>query len=137
MDLNVFHHDHPIVMIVFSDHVTQNQRVGILITPPGGADDVEFSLLESGPGSSTARITYSWPTFFFEIDSIFEKEVNRKAMFPSDPLISSFKQQLQYNRETIDSIPKGVINLTFPIPVQTVSESITNMGKKEMTAVAS
>jgi len=130
MDSNIVHHNQPVVMTVYRDHVTQNQRVGILITLPGGAEDVEFSLLGSGPGSSTARLTYSWPRISYDIDSFFEKDINRKEMFPSDPLISSFKQELQNHRETVDCIPKGVIDLTLPIPVQTVSESISKRGKK-------
>lgn len=40
---------------------TQKQKLGLLVGPPGGCDDLAFSLVGGGGGSSTARITYCWP----------------------------------------------------------------------------
>lgn len=45
-------------MEVFQDPVTQNKKLIIVASLPGGATEGDFNLLGAGPGSNIARITY-------------------------------------------------------------------------------
>ena len=123
MDSKIVHHNEPIIMTVYRDE-TEKEKVGILVALPGGCDDVEFSLLGGGAGSSTARITYSWPKVIYNLDNIFGKSC--KA--PFHPKILAFKKELENNRDAVDAIPRGVLELTLPIPVQTATDSFTFTG---------
>ncbi|KZS01517.1 Uncharacterized protein APZ42_001802, partial [Daphnia magna] len=72
-----------------------------------------FSLVGSGPGSSTARITYSWPKILFEIEAIFKKAITSSELRVCHPKIIALKNELKNNRDSIDSTPKGSMELTL------------------------
>ena len=46
-------------------------------------------------------------------------------------MFSSLKAELRNNNESLDSTPKGEIELTLPIPVQTAASSICRSGGKK------
>nr|CAH0112323.1 unnamed protein product [Daphnia galeata] len=95
-----YHQNEPFLMIVYRDK-TQKEKLSLLVALPGGCDDVEFSLVGGGGGSSTARITYCWPKSLYNIDHIFGKS----CQAPFHPKIMGFKKELENNRETVDAIP--------------------------------
>ena len=120
-------------MSVYQDPDSQKERLIIVASLPGGASNVEFTLVGgcSSAGTSTARITYTWPKLAYDIDAIFAKQVLEKKMAAYHPKILALKKNLQDCRDTIDSTPKGVMELSLPIPVQTASDSITIKGGKQ------
>jgi hypothetical protein len=71
--LKIVHHNQPALVTVYKDPDTQQEKVFILISLPGGSTDVEFSLVGNGSGSSTANIRYSCPPVMYNIDSLFAK----------------------------------------------------------------
>ena len=68
LDLQIVHHNQPALATVYKDPDTQPEKVFILISLPEGSNDVEFSLVGNGPGSSTANIKYSWPQVMYDIN---------------------------------------------------------------------
>ena len=128
VDFYIVHQNQPVLMSVFREPDTEIEKLIVVATLPGGATDVEFSLLGSGPGTSLARISYSWPAISFNIDAIFEKQVKAAKLPSCHPKILALKKELHSRRETIDDTPTGVMELTLPISVQTSSDSITRLG---------
>ena len=118
-----YHQNEPFLMTVYRDE-TQKEKLSLLVALPGGCDDVEFSLVGGGGGSSTARITYCWPKSLYNIDHIFGKS----CQAPFHPKIMGFKKELENNRETVDAIPRSILELKLPIPVQTAIDSYTFSG---------
>ena len=68
MDSKVVHHNQPILMEVFVDQQTQSDKVIVVGGIIGGATNVLFLLVGSGPGTISAKITYSRPKIAFNID---------------------------------------------------------------------
>ncbi len=128
LDSKIIHNLQPILMTVYVDHLTEQEMVCVVATIPGGATNAEFSLIGSGPGTSTALITYNWPRMSYEIESMFKKKIASGALGTWHPKILALKKELQQYRASIDSIPQGSIELTLPIPVQTSADSITRSG---------
>ncbi len=52
-----YHQNETFLITVYRDE-TQKEKLSLLVALPGGCDDIEFSLVGSGGGSSSARITY-------------------------------------------------------------------------------
>lgn len=74
-DSHIVHHNQPVLMSVFVEPVTQQEKLIIVATLPEGSTNVEFSVVGSEPGTRTARIEYSWPKMAFDIDAIFGKAI--------------------------------------------------------------
>ena len=68
MDSKVVPHNQPILMEVFVDQQTQNEKVIVGGGIIGGATNVLFLLVGSGPKTISAKITYSRPKIAFYID---------------------------------------------------------------------
>ncbi|KAK4024314.1 hypothetical protein OUZ56_009697 [Daphnia magna] len=123
-DLQIVHHNQPALVTVYKDPETQQEKVFILISVPGGSTEVEFSLVGNGPGSSTARIKHSWPPVMFDIDSLFAKvSIRNEKISQFHPKIVALKNELENNRDSVDAIPQAVIEIPLPIPVQTAKAS--------------
>ena len=60
----------PVVSTVFRDPDTEEDKVLVVASLHGGASDVEFSLVGSGPGTTAAVITYNWPKLSFDTEGI-------------------------------------------------------------------
>lgn len=131
LDPKIVHYNQPVLMTVYTDPITEKEKVCVIASLPGGATDVEFSVVGSGPGTSTARITYSWPKTAFSIDEIFAKSIKEGTLTPCHPMILELKKELQNNRASVDAVPRGAMELTLPIPVQTDSDTISHSGGKK------
>jgi len=132
------------LVAIYTDPATNQQKVMLHKSLPGGATDVEFSLLGIGPGSSTVEISHDWPNIMYNIDSLFQKlnlssqkaaggegseSLSQSQLY--HPKILSLKKELENNRATIDSIPRTRIQIKLPIPVQTATTSYTFFGGKQ------
>ena len=115
-------------MEVYLDPDTNSEMLIILASLPGGVTHVEFSLVGSGPGSSTARITYNWPKISFNMEAVFAKKI-ASGMPSCHPKIVALKNGLKATRSCIDEIPQGYIEL----PLLTNTDSIFCSGKKKKT----
>lgn len=129
LDAQIIHHNQPVMMSVYRDPDTEEERVIIVASLPGGSTDIEFSLVGSGPGTRTARIEYRWPSIAYNIEEIFAKEIANKIIPSCHPKILALKADLQNTRDCIDEAPKGMMELSLPISVQTVANSVKRMGK--------
>jgi hypothetical protein len=116
-------------MEVYRDPDTCNEMLIIFASLLGGVTVTEFSLVGSGPGTFTARITYSWPKIASNIEGVFSKKI--AAGMPScHPKIVAMKNGLASTRNSIDKTPQGYVELAIPIPVQTNADTILISWKK-------
>jgi hypothetical protein len=96
----------PVLMEVYRDPDTSNEMLIIFASLLGGVTVAEFSLVGSGPGTSTARITCSWPKIASNIEGVFSKKI--AAGMPScHPKIVVLKNGSASTRNSIDETPKG------------------------------
>jgi hypothetical protein len=124
------HINQPIVVSVYKDHETEQEKVIILCVLPSGATDIRFRLLGSGPGTILAVVEYSWPPIAFEIEDLFRDEIKKGDIAPCDPKILALKDDLMFTRQHKDQVPKGSIEISLPIPVQTAANTIKRGGKQ-------
>lgn len=131
LDALIRHQNQPVIMSVYKDPESHEEMVCLVAMLPGGSKDVDFSLVGSGPSSSLARVTYSWPPIAHDIDAMFEslKLVDKMARY--HPKVISLKTELEKTRPTIEAIPRGVMEFTLPIAVQTAIGSYSFRGGKK------
>ena len=130
VDSDVAHHNQPVLMSVFQDPETMQEKVVVIAALPGGTENAEFTLVGPGPGTRTARIEYNWHKLAFDIEGIFAAKLKLGNMAKFHPMISALNKDLQVTRDHIDDTPRGVIELTLPISVQTAAKSFSHSGKK-------
>ncbi len=131
--LQIVHHNQPALVTVYKDPDTQQEKVFIVMSLPGGSgSESEFSLAGNGPGSSTAIIKYNWPPLMYDIDCMFSKvTIKNEKISPLHPKLIALKNELESNRDSIDAIPQGVIEIPLPIPVQTDIDSYNFVGGRK------
>lgn len=131
-DSKITHYNQPIQVEVYQDPVTENEKVVIVASLPGGASDAEFTLVGSGPGTTLARFTYKWPPMSFRFEELFKKSIEDGSIQSYHPKIVALKKGLRNCRDSIDDIPVGVIDIELPIPVLTLENSISRNGRKSV-----
>ena len=124
LDSRVVHKNQPVLISIYKDPATLAERVCVAVTLPSGVKDVTFGLVGSGPASSTARITYSWPEVMFNVEDLFKTKIKGNKMSVTHPIVLSLKSELENNRKNIQEEPRGSIQVTLSIPVQTNTEKI-------------
>ena len=129
LDSRVTHHNQPILMSVYKEPVTQQEKLIILCVLPIGATDIRFTLVGCGPGSRLAIIDYLWPPIGFEIENLFKEEIKDDVIPACHPKIIALMEDLKFTREYLGETPKGSIELALPIPVQTANNTIKRYGK--------
>jgi hypothetical protein len=117
----------PFTMSIYRDPETQGQKVFLVIALPGGSTDVEFTLVGSGTGTSTAKVSFSWPKFAYDVEALLAKQI-KGGLNPLHPKILSHQAELENNRDNVEETPRGEIEVTLPIPVQTSRTSYTFTG---------
>jgi hypothetical protein len=123
------HLNQPTVVSVYKDHVTEQEKVIILCVLPSGATDIRFRLLGSGPGTTLGVVEYGWPPIAYQIEELFADEIKSGVMAACDPKIVALKSDLKLTRQHKDDVPKGSIEISLPIPVQTAANTITRGGQ--------
>ena len=124
-DANIFIKNQPIMMPVYWDPTVMNNRVAVMVVLPGAADHIQFFLVGNGAGSSTARVIFDWSNTSYNIHDFFKKDIDAGNISKVDPLIFALEKELQNHRESHESSPKCVMELTLPISVQTAPNTIT------------
>ena len=61
LDARIRHKNKPVLISVFRDPETEEEKVCVVAALPGGVSNVEFFLIGTGPGTNKTRITCSWP----------------------------------------------------------------------------
>ncbi len=122
-------------MEVYRDPDTEKDKVIVVASLFGGTTDVEFTLLGSGPGTTSAQITYKWAPHSFNIEELFAKAIKSQTIPSCHPKIVQLKKGLQKCRASKDDTPVGTIDLTLPIPVLTSENSISRPGRKNKDGV--
>jgi hypothetical protein len=128
-DSRFSHHNQPILVSVYKDHVTEQEKVIMLCVLPNGATEIRFRLVGSGSGSRLAVIEYTWPPIAYEIEALFGEEIKKAEMSACDPKILALKEDLRFTRQHKAQAPKGSIEINLPIPVQTAVHTIKPEGK--------
>ena len=123
-DDGITHKNQPAIMTVYKDPESLCEQVCVCVALPSGVTDVKFSLLGSGPATTTAKISYTWPEIMFSVEGLFAVEIKNNSLSSTHPLIVGLKLELENNRSNIAAKPEGSIELTLPIPVQTDSKTV-------------
>ena len=134
LDARVVHHNQPVLISVYKDPETLADKVCVVVTLPSGVTDVTFGLVGTGPATSSAKISYRWPTVMFNVEGLFESHLKEK-MSPTHPIILSLKSELENNRKKIDETPRGTMQISLPIPVQTNHDKFTFKAGKNSEGV--
>ncbi|KAK4028825.1 hypothetical protein OUZ56_021843 [Daphnia magna] len=128
-DSLIVHGNQPVQISVYQDPVTRREKLVVVVALIGGVGDAKFSLVGDGPGTRTARIDYSWPVTAVDIEAIFQQEIQNGEIPSCHPLIEALKKDLEKSRSSVEEISRGM-ELTLPISVQTVANSISITGKR-------
>ena len=129
----VKHINQPVLMSVFLDPVTEQEKAIVVTCLRGGTEEAKFYLVGLGRGTQTARIVYHWPKISFEFDELFAKQIKAENITNYHPKLIALKKDLQLNRERIDQNPIGTMELTLPISVQTAESFIERYGMRRQT----
>ncbi|KAK4010312.1 hypothetical protein OUZ56_019457 [Daphnia magna] len=119
LDSRIIHQNQPVLMAVYKDH-SLAEIVSICVTLPSGVTDIRFTLDGTGPATTFATITYTWPQVMFDIEGLFASAIKKKkTMTVEHPKIIALKLELENNRQHIDRKPQGSMEISLPIPVKT------------------
>jgi hypothetical protein len=113
LDANVVSNNQPVLMSVYKDPDTEEEKWCVIVTMPGGVSHVKFEVVGTGPGSNVAKVTYDWPPISFDIPAIFNEDREAKKISSCHPLILSLKNDLKFHRDSIDSTPRGEASIDF------------------------
>ncbi len=130
LDSQVTHQNQPYLPSIYQDPKTMQQMLIVVASLPAGTDQnfVQVSLVGNGPGSRTVRIEYPWPSLSFNIDKLFASRIEAGTIENYHPKILALKKDLQLVRDHIDETPKGAMELTLPISVQTAAHTFSHWG---------
>ncbi len=106
----------PFTISIYRDPETQGQKVFLVIALPGGST-----------GTSTAKVSFSWPKFAYDVEALLAKQI-KDGLNPLHPKILSHQAELENKRDNVEETPRGEIEVTLPIPVQTSRTSYTFTG---------
>ena len=70
LDCKLFHKNQPVLMAVYKNN-SLAEIVPFCVTLPSGVNDIRFTLDGTGPATTLATVTYTWPQVMFEIESLF------------------------------------------------------------------
>lgn len=74
LDSRIIHQNQPVLMAVYKDH-SLAEIVSICVTLPSGVTDIRFTLDGTGPATTFATITYTWPQVMFDIEGLFASAI--------------------------------------------------------------
>ena len=70
----VLNQNQPVLMVVYKDH-SLAKIFTICVTLPIGVTDIRFTLDVTGPATTFATITYTWPQVMFDIQGLFASAI--------------------------------------------------------------
>ena len=86
---------------------------------PSGVTDIQLSLPGIGPATQTLIVSYQWPELLYNVTGLFDKEIKAGTMTETHPVVMALKLELEKTRSNISDIPRGSIQVSLPLPVQT------------------
>lgn len=114
------HQNYPVLCSVFKDPENQFEKVVLAVALPGGAIEPRIEVTEDG---LVALVKYGWPRTIFNLDDLFMKELQSKAINEYHPKILCLKNALESVRERVDACPEGQIKVNLPIKIQTATDT--------------
>lgn len=121
------HQNYPIIIKQFTCPETETEKVLLVATLPGGAQNLKVELHDDGVGVS---IKYFWPKIMYNVDDLFRKKLRMPGFHQYHPMILCFKNELAQVRKKIDVAPDGIIKVVLPVQVQTAIGSWEKWGEK-------
>lgn len=121
----VIHQNYPIVCKAFTDPDTDSQKVLLVISLPGGCDDVKVEVADQG---RMAIIRYQWTKSMYDVKDLFKVQLERGEFSSQHALISCFKAGLAESRKRIDFAPVSTMKVSLPIQVQKVPDTWKKWG---------
>lgn len=115
----------PIVCKTYADPDTEVEKVLMVVSLPGGSQNVKIELIEDG---QAALVKYSWPKPMYDVDDLFRRQLNVGDLTNHHPLVLCFKSALQECRKRIDFAPLASFKVNLPIKVQVVSSTWKKWG---------
>lgn len=100
---------------VFKDPTTKNEKVMIVVSLFWGAKNLKFEL---GPDNMSVKITFEWPKISFDMEILFKKKDNELEIPNYHPKFTCLEDEIENHRRTIDESPVGTIIVPLPIAVQ-------------------
>jgi hypothetical protein len=76
LDYKLIHQNQPVLMAVYKDN-SLAEIVSICVTLPSGVTDIRFTLDCTGPATTLATVTYTWPQVLFEIEGLFASAIKK------------------------------------------------------------
>lgn len=125
-DKNV-HVNYPVITQRFECPETENEKVLMVVTLPGGATEPKVELQDDG---YWVYVKYSWPKTMYDVNDLFKPQFDAGEFQDYHPMVSSFKAGLRQVRKRIDLCPDGMIKVFLPIKVQTAGNSYKIWGVK-------
>lgn len=131
----IVHHNSPFLMTVYKDPDTLGEEVCACVNLPSGATDVKFTLLGTGPATSAATVSYIWQPIMYTVEGLFTTEIKKSNMSATHPTVIAVKTELENHRGNIETKPRGSIELSLPIPVQTDPKTVSDKAGKTPNGV--
>lgn len=124
---SVMHQNYPIIVKEFICPNTETDKVLIVVSLPGGAQNTKVELHEDGLSVS---VKYCWAKTIYNVKDLFKKQLSAGELQEYHPLVLSVKAGLAEARKKIDLAPESVIKIVLPIKVQTAVDSWEKWGVK-------
>lgn len=113
----VVHQNYPIICKTFTDPDSETTNVLLVISLPGGCDEVKIEVCDDGRG---AVIRYFWPGSMYDVKDLFKKQLDQKTLTTQHAMIACFKAGLAESRKRIDFAPAASMKVSLPMQVQKV-----------------
>lgn len=107
----------PVMVQVYKDPVTMNDRVLITVAMVGGCQDIQYLVK---PDRVTVVLSYTWPNALTDTDLLFSKSL-QDGIDKNHPAVMAVKTNYENYRCNVDAKPRCVMEITSPIEVITDS----------------
>lgn len=119
--------NYPTMCESYTDPVTLNQKVVMVLSLPSGVQNTKIELSDDG---RIAVVRCSWSKTIFQMEDLFKTQLAARTLDLFHPKIMCLKNGLAKSRSRIDATPDTVITIDLPIIVQTAASSWSHFGVK-------
>lgn len=119
--------NYPVVITQYVCPETENEKVLIVVSLPGGATDPDIALQDDG---FWVLVKYTWSKTLFTVRDLFKPQLDDGEFQEYHPMPTAYKNGLYKVRKRIDLAPNGLIKVFLPIKVQTTASSYKIWGIK-------
>ena len=95
----MIHQNYPIVCKTFTDPASENDKVLMVVSLPGGSENIRVELDDEG---LSATIKYAWTKSMYDVADLFKKQLGTHELTTQHPMLVCFKQGLTQSRKKID-----------------------------------